>query len=88
MNNIPYNLIQRKVISGGNECVEVQFKMSMILPTKIYATKGNLQKFFEDTVAIEMAWIHYENVELEAIGRTSGFILTEGSTAFTEFHLF
>ena len=67
-----------KVISGGNKCTEIQFKLSMILPTKIYATKENLKKFMEDTVAIEMAWIHYENIELEAIGRTSGFIVNEG----------
>ena len=66
------------VISGGNQCTEVQFKMSMILPTKLYATKRDLEKFFEETVGLELANIHYENIELEAIGRTSGFIYDEG----------
>ena len=52
--------------------------MSMILPTKIYATKRDLEKFFEESVGLEMANIHYEIIELEAVGRTSGFIVDEG----------
>ena len=65
-------------VLGGNQCTEVQFKMSMVLPTKIYATKRDLEKFFEESVGLEMANIHYEIIELEAVGRTSGFIVDEG----------
>ena len=65
-------------VSGGNQCTEVQFKMSMILPTKLYMTKRDLEKFFEETIALELANIHYEIIELEAVGRTSGFIYDDG----------
>ena len=67
------------VISGGNQCTEVQFKMSLILPTKMCATKRDLEKFFEETIGLEMANIHHEIIELEAVGRTSGFVYDEGN---------
>ena len=50
----------------------------MILPTRIQATKRDLGKFFEETIGLELANIHYEIIELEAVGRTSGFIVDEG----------
>ena len=52
----------------------------MVLPTKIYLTRKDLEKFFEEYVSLELANIHYENIELEAIGRTSGFIYNEGKS--------
>ena len=74
-------------VSGGNQCTEVQFKMTMIMPTKIYATKRDLEKFFEETIALELANIHYENIEIEAIGRTSGFTYDEGTIQTRNFYI-
>ena len=56
---------------------EVQFKLSMIVPSTFPATRKEMEKFFEETVSLDIANVSYEMVELEAVGRTSGFVCTE-----------
>ena len=56
---------------------EVQFKLSMIIPSTFPATRKEMEKFFEETVSLDIANVSYEMVELEAVGRTSGFVCTE-----------
>ena len=57
--------------------MEIQFKMSMILPTKIQVTKKDLEMLFEEVVSLDLANVHYENIELEEIGKI-GFVVKKG----------
>ena len=56
---------------------EVQFKFSMVIPSTFPATTKELEKFYEETVSLDIANITFELVELEAVGRTSGFVCTD-----------
>ena len=65
--------IKLKRLDNNRGIEEVQFQICVCLPSKIFDSKSDMQKLFEETISYKVKDIHLEMMRLESAGKIAGF---------------
>ena len=68
--------IKESMLNEKDRISQMQFQLTMIIPTNVFLSKSEQNAFFEEIVTHKINRIHNQIVQLRFVGKKCGFIET------------